>query len=77
MLEPQFIKGADFRPTTLLKRDPSTCFPVNIAKFLKTIILKKIYKRLLLLILAVDIRFEKEAVKHSEIEYCHVNIFML
>ena len=30
-----------------------------------------------LLILAVDIRFEKEAVKQSEIEYCHVNIFML
>ena len=36
-----------FKPTTLLKWDPNTCFPVNIAKFLILPILKNIWKLLL------------------------------
>ena len=36
------------RPATLFKRLQHRCFPVNIAKFLRTLILKKICKQQLL-----------------------------
>ena len=42
------IKLWTLRPATLLKRDCNTCFPVNIAKFLRISILKNIRERLLL-----------------------------
>ena len=31
------IKLQAIRPTTLLKREPNRCFPVNITKFLRTV----------------------------------------
>ena len=44
-----FNRVADFRPATILKkRLEHKCFPVNIAKFLRTPILKNICERLLL-----------------------------
>ena len=37
-----------FRPTTLLKRDFNMCFPVNIAKFLRTATFENFCEQLLL-----------------------------
>ena len=43
------IKLQGFSPVSLLKRDSnSSCFPVNIAKFLRTLVLKNISFRLFL-----------------------------
>ena len=36
------------KPASLLERDSNLCFPVNIAKFLRTLILKKVSEQLLL-----------------------------
>ena len=42
------IKLQGFSPATLLKRDSnSSCFPVNIAKFLRALVSKNISERLL------------------------------
>ena len=52
------IKLQTFRLATLIKETPTLsqywCFPVNIAKFLKTSILKNIYEQLLLYFLRLD-----------------------
>ena len=49
-----FNRVADFRPATILKkRLEHKCFPVNIAKFLRTPILKNICERLLLQLAAL------------------------
>ena len=51
MLESLFDKVAVFQPSNFIKdRFQHRCFPVNIAKFLKTPTLKNICERLLLLI---------------------------
>ena len=42
--------GVSFRPANLLKRDTTLVFSCKFAKFLRTTILKKIYKRLLLFV---------------------------
>ena len=44
-----FKKVAGLRPSTLLKRDPDKCFPVNFAKFLRTLFLKNTSGQLLLI----------------------------
>ena len=58
MLEPPFNKLAGFKTCNFLKkRLQHRCFPVNIAKFLRTLILMKICEQLLLqfLLLTVNI----------------------
>ena len=58
MLESPFIRLADFKTCNFLEKGlQHRCFPVNIAKYLRTLILMKIFEQLLLqfLLLTVNI----------------------
>ena len=53
LLETLFNKVADLQAPNFIKKRPQhRCFPANIAKFLRTVILKNIIERLLLIMLS-------------------------